>query len=349
MLVVPDPVIRTVAKLGDHEPWRGQVFHAGLLWEGHGGDRRQGHRLDVHDAAGDGPVASARVPHTLEHLYPFGDDAILAVGKHHDDRSGWVTFHTIAAVRGGRLRVTTRPLPVRYQIEQFGGGPGRMWFNETGSRRVFRWTGRRAEPLDVDVRLPGTILPFDRHVFVLERNCIFGGRENVARIDVATARIDRTFPATRAGLTSLIDLPGRPWIAVVECRADRVLLIDRESNAPAAEIPVPGRPVVAAVLGRCLLVYAADAARLGFFDLHAAGFPRVADWDLSGLGPAFTNVTALHVDPDRGTVFLRSPFHPLAPGNVPAVKSVTDSRGRTWRLCTRGTGRADCEPAAAAV
>lgn len=333
MLMVADPIVRTVAPLGRCEPWRGQVFHAGRLWEGHEGDRRLGHRLDVHDAAGDGPVASAVLPHTLEHLHPFGDDAILAVGKHHDDRRGWLTFHTIAAIRGGRLRVTTRPLPSRLQVEQFGGGPGRMWFNEPGSRRVFRWTGWRALPLDADVRLPGTILPFDRDVFVLERNCIFGGRENVVRIDVATARIERTFPAPRAGLTSLIDLPGLPWIAVVECRAERVLLIGRESNALAAEIAVPGRPVVAAMLGRCLVVYAADARRLHFLDLHAAGFPRVAEWDLATLGDDFTNVTALDVDPERGTVFLRSPFHPLAPGNVPAVKRAADGSGRTLRLC----------------
>lgn len=335
-LLIDEPHTGAVATLGPVEPWRGQVFHAGLLWEGHVGDRRLGHRLDVHDASGSGPIASATVPHTLEHLYPFGDDAILAVGKHHDDRWGWITFHTIATFRGGRLRAATHPLPTRYQVEQFGGGPGWMWFNETGSRRVFRWTGRRAVPLDVDVRLPGTILPFAREVFVLERNSVFGGQENIVRIDVATAAIERTFPQTRSGLTSLIDLPGLPWIAVVECRADRVLLIDRAANALAAEIPVPGRPTVATVLGRCLAVHAADTRRLAFFDLHAPGFPRVADWDLAGLGDDFTNVAAVHVDPAHGTVFLRSPFHPRAPGNVPAVKSVADPSGRTLRLCGLG-------------
>jgi hypothetical protein len=31
-------------------------------------------------------------------------------------------------------------MPMALQVEQFGGDAGRMYFNETGSRQVFRWT-----------------------------------------------------------------------------------------------------------------------------------------------------------------------------------------------------------------
>jgi len=63
------------------------------------------------------------------------------VGKHADPRWGWRTYHTVASCRTGRLRTRTRRMPAWLQVEQFGGGPGAMFFNEPGSRQVYRWNG----------------------------------------------------------------------------------------------------------------------------------------------------------------------------------------------------------------
>ena len=110
-------------------------------------------------------------------------------------------------------RVKTVPLPMVLQIEQFGGHPGHMYFNETGNRKVFRWTAWGVRPLSPDIHLPGVILPFEKFVFVLERNRIGPGAENIVKIDLATQRIERTFAQTRNKLSTMIDLRGFPWIA----------------------------------------------------------------------------------------------------------------------------------------
>ena len=322
MQAITDLHIRTVAVLDRYEVYRGQVFHDGHLWEGHSTGDVADYRLDVHAADGGGPIASAAVPHTLEFLYPFGRESILAVGKHHTHRSGWLTYRSVARFRHGRITVATRAMPMRLQVEQFGGHPGRMYFNETGSRRVFRWNGFRALPFDHDIRMPGTIIVLPRCLFVLERNRIAPGAENVVRIDLASGRVERTFATPRHRLTTLVDLAGFPWIAAVESWADRVVLIDKRSNRPVAAVPAAGGPVDATQVGRHLLVVSSAPKRLRFFDLASPGLSQVAEWDLAGLGDDFANVTTMHADPLTGGVFLRSPFHPAIDANTPAVKLV---------------------------
>lgn len=322
MRISTDIAIRTVTVLDGGEAYRGQVFHDGHLWEGHSTGDVASYRLDVHSADGTQILASARVPHTQEFLYPFGPHTILSVGKHFTRRWGWLTYHSIARFQYGRLRVRTRAMPMALQVEQFGGQANRMYFNETGSRRVFRWTRWGARPLAPDIHLPGVILPFETCVFVLERNRLRAGAENIVKIDLASQRIERTFQEPRTRLSTMIDLHGYPWLAAVESWADQILLIDKEHNTLAATLPAPGTPIDAAQVGNRLLVVSRDPKWLRFFDLAVPGTPQVAEWDLSALGDDFCNITTMHVDPRRGTVFLRSPFHPLIDGNIPAVKAV---------------------------
>ena len=326
MRLSTDIAIRTVTVLDRGEPYRGQVFHDGHLWEGHSTGGVGSYRLDVHAADGSQILATARVPHTQEFLYPFGPHTILSVGKHYTARWGSLTYHSIARFQHGRLRVKTRAMPMALQVEQFGGQANRMYFNETGSRKVFRWTRWGARPLAPDIHLPGVILPFEKFVFVLERNRLSAGAENVVKIDLASQRIERTFPQPRNKLSTMIDLHGYPWLAAVESWADQTLLIDKEHNTLFAALPTPGTPIDVAQFRTHLLVVSRDPKRLRFFDLSVSGTPQVAEWDLSALGDDFCNITTMHVDQQSGNVFLRSPFHPLIDGNTPAVKMVMPLR-----------------------
>jgi hypothetical protein len=332
------PEVRTVTPLDPHEVYRGQVFHAGLLWEGHSVGTVDDYRIDVHDPETLAVIASAPVPHTLEFLYAYAPRTILAVGKHFDRRRGWLTYHSTVRFDASRplprLHVQVRTMPRRLQVEQFGGSAGRMWFNEIGSRKVFRWNGWWARPLRADVHLPGAMIPSGRHLFVLERNDFRPGNETIARIDTVSHDIERTFPETRRHLTMMIDLEGFPWIAAPEAWADQVLLVDKATNRLAATLPVPGTPVAVARLGTCLVVVAAGARQASFFDLATAGFPLVARWDLSGLGHDCLNVRSVQIDPHSGRLFLRSPFHQRVCGNTPAVRVAIDPDGATFARCT---------------
>ena len=350
------PSIETVIPLGDHEVYRGQLFHGGLLWQGHSTGTVADYRIDAHAPDARTVLASAPVPHTLEFLHPFGPRMVLAVGKHFDRRRGWLTYHSSIRFEdrppGGspRLLVTTRVMPRRVQVEQFAGAPGRMYFNDPGERRVIRWNGWWARPVGGPVSLPGAMLHCGRHMFVLERNDIHSGNETIARIDLVTDEIERSFTATRRHLTMMIDLEGLPWIAAPEAWADQVLLVDKATNRLAATLPVPGTPVAITRLGRCLVAFAQDARRAMFFDLDEDGFPLVAEWDLDGIGEDFGNVRSMQIDPMSGRMFLRSPYHPWVDGTVPAVKMAVDTDGATLRLCrapSPTTRRLSIEPCGA--
>lgn len=338
------PPVRSVAPLHPHEVYRAQVFHAGHLWLGHSAGDVADYHLDLRAPSGD-TVARAAVAHTLEFLHSFGPHSILAVGKHHAGTGGWRTYHTVATLRGGRLHTRTRRMPARYQVEQFGGSPRAMFFNETGLGRILHWNGFWARPLPATVHFPGRILHCGRHLFVLERNHFLPGEETIARIDLAGGGIERSFARTRRRLTTLLDLHGLPWIAAPESWADRVLLVDKATNRLAAGIPVEGGPVEVGRLGDCLVVAAQETRRLAFFHLLRPGFPCVAEWDLAGQGPGLANIRALDVDPATGSVYLRSPYHVTVDGDTPAVSVVDDPDGATYRACT---GRDRATPARAA-
>jgi hypothetical protein len=183
------------------------------------------------------------------------------------------------------------------------------------------------------------MIPADDALYVLERNSVFPGQENLVRIDLATRSAERTFPTPRRRLCALVDLPATPWIAAAETWAEQVLLVERATNRLARVIPAPGGPVALARLGRCLVVLVDEPRRLAFLDPAGDGTP-LAEWDLAFLGAAAGHVTALDVDPATGDIYLRSPFHPRVADNVPGVTLVADRDGDTLRCCGGRPGAA---------
>jgi len=179
------------------------------------------------------------------------------------------------------------------------------------------------------------MIPAGDALYVLERNSVFPGQENLVRIDLATRSAERTFPTPRRRLCALVDLPATPWIAVAETWAEQVLLVERATNRLARVIPAPGGPVALARLGRCLVMLLDEPRRLVFLDLAGDGGRdgAAAEWDLAAVGAALGHVTALDVDPQRGDVYLRSPFHPRVAENEPAVTMVGDPTGATAARC----------------
>ncbi|MFM7205842.1 MAG: YncE family protein [Planctomycetaceae bacterium] len=322
------PALHHLQTLDPREVYRGQVFHDAMLWQGHSVGDVSAYRIDAHAADGS-LMASAQMPHTVEFLHAFGPRAILAVGKHLHRRCGWRTYHSIVrcvttAGRAHRLRVITRGMPWHLQVEQFGGGPRAMFFNEPGSSTVIRWGGWRARPLRPDLRFPGTMILRGRHLFVLERNDYRPGRETIARIDLVSEEVERPLGTLPCGIAALVDVPGSPWIAAAEAWADRVLLIEAATSRIAAVLPVPGRPVELAACGRRLAVLSAASQTLWFFDLAAMGRPPVAEWDLAALGPLLEHPRGLDVDPVTKTVFIRTGCHPLLERSVAGVTLAVD-------------------------
>jgi len=283
-------------------------------------------------------LATAPLVHTAEFIHPFGPDAVIVVGKHFLPRAGWRTYHTVARVAGGRLRTRTRMMPSWLQVEQFGGSPRAMFFNEPGSRQVYQWSVLGPRPLGPEVFLPGTMIVAGTGLYVLERNHIVRGRENLARIDLASRTIARTFLTTRCGLSALIDLPDTRWLAVAETGADQVLVIEKATNRLARAIPVPGGPVALARLGHHLVVFCDEPRRIDFLDPADDRGTPLARWSLADSGTTLCHVTAIDVDQATGEIYLRSPFHPLVEDHDPTVTMISDSSGVT--LARLGFARA---------
>ncbi len=301
------PEVRVVTDLERTQPYAPLLFHAHYLWVASSttGTEKTVYDVSLYNSEGHGPMAQVRIPHSAEHLYAFGSQAAVVVGK---SSWPWKTHYTILSLTGRGLSAETTTFPEEIQTEQFGGQPGAMFFNEVGSRSVFRWDGKGSQPLKAEISGPGQMLLTGGFLYVLERNGFALGDENITRIKLSDESSERVFTdGLRNGLTNMLVLNDSSYLAASESLANQVLLIDRKSNKLAGAIAIPGgTPRPLDQFGHCLVVGSDISKKVTFVDMKQTPAKVVAEWDLAVAGPKFENLYSLAVDPDSGRVFGRS-------------------------------------------
>ncbi len=299
------PSVKDVLELDKIQPYAPLAFHADRMWTAQSkteGDKTV-YDLMVYDAQGTLLAGPKRVPHTMEHIYPFGANRVLVIGK---SSWPWKTHYTIATAVSETVTLKTTTFPEAIQTEMFGGTPERMFFNDPGDRKVFQWNGKSA-PLNHEISGPGNMaLLYEDFLFVLERRSIYLGDEDIYRIDLRSGEGKRVFSEHRQGITQLLPIPSRGLLAASEGLADQVLLVDVKSNELKATFAVPGgTPRGLGELGHCLVVGSDVAKKISFLDLNSNG-KVVAEWDLSQTDKPLFNIFSIAVDPRSGNVFARA-------------------------------------------
>jgi len=299
------PVVKEVLELDRIQPYSPMAFHSERLWTATSQTEGDKTVYDLRLFGADGtPLAGPkRVPHSIEHIYPFGANRVLIVGK---SSWPWKTHYTVATAAAETLTLNTTTFPEGIQTEQFGGDPSRMFFNNPGDREVFQWNGK-SEPLKHEISGPGQLVLMSDFLFVLERRSFSLGDEDIYRIDLKSGQGKRVFSENRQGLTNLLPLPSRGLLAASEGLADQILLIDAATNAVKATVKVPGgTPRGLAQLGHCLVVGSDVSKKVSFFDLRRPAPELVEEWDLSTTAKPLFNIFSLAADPGTGTVFVRA-------------------------------------------
>jgi len=327
--------IQLVTTLPRNEPYEGQLFHDGVLWETHSlqADGEQ-HRVDVYDAQGQTKIGSVPLTHTASYIYPYSAHQVLVVGK--SATPYWQTHFTIITRSGTSFSTRVTDFPEEYMIDQSGGDASALFFNEPGSRGVFRWTSARGlQKIGDDVSGPGAMQSDGRNLWVIERHGPALGDEGLVRIDPVTGSTERTFGnAVRNGLTDLQATSHFPWVAVSEALAEQVLFVDKTTDTLAYTVAVPGTPRGLTQLGGCLLVASEDSKQVTFIALWG-DTPHVIDqWDVSAAGDQLKKPRSIAVNPETGRVFLRSTYLcPTCATTQSSVYSAAQTDGVTVRKC----------------
>lgn len=300
--------IKKVSALNSVEPYVPQVFHNGQLWLGRGDHSNHPSRYSIEVWADDGGklLSSKPVPHSVQYLFPFDKEHILLTGKLFT-RSGWRTYYSLTSFKNGRLKLTTHQLPSRFQVEEFTGGPKKLFFNMVSDQTLVEVKSFTHRQLPLKISGPGVMFEIEDSIFVLERNSRFLGDENVVKVDLKTLKTERVFPKLRNGILSILPLNGGTLLAASEALAHQVLLIDTQTHTLKWTVPTPGtHPYSMAQLGHCLAVGSFDPAKLTLIDLNNPVPSVVAEVDLNPYLYELPNLAKLSINPETGMFFMRS-------------------------------------------
>ncbi len=330
----PGIKVRSLVPLEDSDPYEGHLFHENTLWVG----RNRGpqavnlYRVEAYSADGTKLLGTAKLTHTINQLAPLGKKAV-AVGKAYQDQGGWFTYYTTLEMKNGKLVSKTATLPDGIQTEYFAGREGALFFNEAGSRAVYRLGGFGAKALPFEISGPGKMALAGDSLFIVERKSFYQGDENLVRFDLKTNTGERLFAGNRNMLSNLAVLSGTKQVAVTETGADRVHVFDAATGKARHEITVADGPAAVAGLGKCVLTLSYFAKTLHVHDVSGATAVAVDTWDLSELGEDVKNLRVMDVDPATGRVFLRAYWRPEHAGAVTGVWSVEQESSKTFSAC----------------
>jgi hypothetical protein len=331
---------KVVTELSRNEPYfEPHLFHDNLLWVGRSRDAKTDntqYQIEVYDSAGNPAAAPLAIPHTASFLYAFGAGSAIVVGK--TANPYWQTHYTVVRYANGNLSGDTVDFPSEIQADTFGGDENNLYFTEPGDGAVFHYQPgfSSLDPvhfLSPTLHGPRGLQLVGKDLFVMISN---GGNNeyNLLKLDTSTQATDFTFKSGfRNLLTTMVKVPDRPLLALTERGADKLLLVDTDTNQLTQELPAKGEPWGLASYGKhCLAVMAQTDLTVHFYDLNAN--QALADWDVSAVINRFHRPRALAADPATGTLYIRSnDICPTCQVSFNKIFRVEEKDGSTFKAC----------------
>lgn len=224
-------------------------------------DETESHRLHVYDSEQKRIIQSFDVPHSVQHLTAQDSKRIVLSGKTADP---WQSHLSLLTENRGRFRMRTFTVPNDQLVEHIAAdGQNAIYMTDPGSRSVLKMDGLEMEVFAQQISSPGSLLVKGGKLWVIERNRIEAGDENLLAIDLKTKEVQRFYPrGMGAGMERLADIRGTSLIAINEWQTRTVKLIDTKDFSLVQEIVISGMPEGLASLKQCLLISASDTQEL---------------------------------------------------------------------------------------
>lgn len=301
-------VMKKIETLNETEPYAPLIFHQKMLWVGRAdvSTRKSRHRIEVRSSDGEKVLSSKEVSHSVERLYSFDDQHILITGKAFTQQ-GWRTYYSLARFSEKEIFLQTHALPETFQVEEFAGGPGVLFFNETGDRSIVQQTSTSTELLPLEISGPGKLIHHLNTLWVLERKSFYLGDENLVMVDLNGLKTKRVFKEPLAGLTHIFMLHDKSAIASTEYNAERIHLVDTTNPSRQASVVIPGtHPRALAQWGSCLIVASENPLRVSIVQLKQNTPSIIHEQNLEPYAEELPRLSTVTVDPESAAVFLRS-------------------------------------------
>ncbi len=250
------------------------------------------------------------MPHNIVELHRWDDRTVLALGKSADP---WRGYYTLIRTDLSPLSITTREFGDELILENFGGNSTSPYFTEPGSRSVLKLVGSSLQRVPMDISGPGTVVPTQTGIWVLERGHLsLLGDENLVWVNAENTkpiRIDRQQINTVGIVDIATSHDGRFSIAA-NAISQKLIIIDDASRKWMHESELTHTPSDLEVLGKCALTLDPDQMSIEVhpFDAVTGEFGTVTRIDISSAGDRLKRPRKMSADPINGQIFLRSAY-----------------------------------------
>ena len=325
----------TVMELDRGEPFDAMVSQGGFLFVGQSRENFNSHyMLHILDSAQQ-LVRSISMTHSVEHLYPYGADSVIAIGTAIQPN---LRHYTIIKIRGRSFDVQDHSVPVTaWGNDWLGTYGGKEYFADMGGNSNDEETTNNP---NLDAQTIFTMDPSGRARYLPIRlagsmNGMFVGDQllvnhiydirnasrNIHRINIATGQHDELFSAPRARIWDMLALD-KNILAVSEAGADRVVFVDRLTKEIKGEVIVEGEPRSMVKLGHCILVGSRQSRAVTLINIKDSLAPaKVGSLDFTTTDGAFRVLDKITADQNSGRVFGRSSY---------ACNPVMETCEKTW-------------------
>lgn len=305
------------------EPYEAMIFHADHLWVGKSRkDFNTNYRIDVVDRS-DKVVQTIPLTHSIEYIYPYAADAVIAIGTAPNPNLRHYTI--IKVTGGGKFNVRDHSIPVNaWGMHWLGTVNGKEYFSDFGgnpqdeegnsdpqmaSQTIFSVdNGGRAVYSKIRMRSPMNGIRIGDELFIVRFYDLYQPIRNVYRLNLKTGQYDQLFDQPRALLNDLVPLDNN-LLAISETEGDRVNLVDRVTKELKVELTVAGSPRSMSKVGQCLVVGSESSRQVNVVSIEDLSKPEiVATLDFSTTGGHFRGLRKIAVDGQTGRVYGRSSY-----------------------------------------
>ncbi len=264
--------------------------------------------LEVYNVDGTEHLKTIKIAHSSISIASFGSKGVIVVGRRSDD-SGWSSHVSIVTESNGSFRVKHISLGRNTIVETAVSNGTDIYFNEKGTRGLFKLVGSRLKRLNVEVSGPGRNMQFDDemlHVVEL-RDLFFYGDESIFAFDTTDGTSKRLNGTDGfGGLRNIKMIDGN--LVGTEMAADTVIFVDKNTGATIARQSV--KPGVYGIerYGKCAVVTSEDEKSLSFIRLKGSKAEIVGSWDMRPAGERLQRPRKLAVDASSGRIFVQSTY-----------------------------------------
>jgi hypothetical protein len=267
-------------------------------------------RVEIYDRS-DKLVKVVGFPHSVRGIHN-GPDGVYVVGV--SQENGPRTHISRLSWDGSKATVKTWNVPVEYFAHKIVVGGNRIFLNEPGSQAIYQLelsstsSGMKVKNVASGIEAAAFgVVANEKYLFVVEGRSYSLGDENVVRVRLSDGKVDRLFKDVPGrGVISIAYVDGANLLAVVEQHNNQVKLFDADTLELRSDIPVEGALSAVSFKG-CLFTSVNEAKAVSLIKISKdQSFEKISTWDLSPFGDVLKRLSNLALDPELGSVYVRS-------------------------------------------